>query len=131
MPSPVRRTSYGSVTVFWLDSEEAIRRLSDAGDRLLDEDPMVGGVYLFGSLARGRAVPGSDADVLVLLDGSERRFVDRPLDFLPFFEDVGLSVDLFCYTKDEMRNNSFAIKAFEEARTLAERRGSDAQAERS
>ena len=33
----------------------------------------------FGSLAEGRAVPGSDADVLVLLSHSETRWLDRPL----------------------------------------------------
>ncbi|MGQ0671177.1 MAG: nucleotidyltransferase domain-containing protein [Actinomycetota bacterium] len=109
------------MTVFWLDSQEALYRLGEAARRALAEDDTVRGIYLFGSLAQGRAVPGSDADILVLLDRSDRRFVDRPLDLLPHFEEVGLSVDLFCYTQKELAGTPFAREALEEGKPLAER----------
>ncbi len=102
MRSVVRKESYGSVTVFWLDREEAVRRLRVAGERLGRARPEVRFVGLFGSLARGTAVPGSDADVIVIVDRSEVRFLDRPLEYLPFFAGVGIGVDLFCYTVEEL-----------------------------
>ena len=121
MQSVVRKKSYGSVTVFWLDRSEALRRLAEAARRLLDERPQVKAVYLFGSLAANRAVPGSDADILVLLEASDRRGVDRPADFYPYFAGVGLPVDLFCYTVAEAVQSPLARQALSRGILLAGR----------
>ncbi len=99
------------MTVFWLDRAEALRRLSQAASRLVEERPDVRAVYLFGSLTEGRAVPGSDADILILLESSDRRWLDRPLEFYPYFEGVGLPVDLFCYTVAEVEQVALARHA--------------------
>ncbi len=123
MPSPIQSRSFGSVRVFWLDSEEAIRRLRRAAQRLLEEVPRVRAVYLFGSLAEGRAVPGSDADVLVILDRSSSRWFDRPLELPPVFDDVGLPVELFCYTRDEAERIPMARRALATGLPLARREG--------
>lgn len=111
MPSAVRKESYGSVTVFWLERDEAVRCLTGAARRLLAERPEVREVYLFGSLAEGRAVPGSDADVLVLLSESDERWLDRPLEYGPFFDDCGIGVELFCYTEEEADGHRLAERA--------------------
>ncbi len=118
MRSVVRKESYGSVTVFWLDREEAVRRLREAAGHLGRTRPEVRFVGLFGSLARGTAVPGSDADVIVIVDRSEVRFLDRPLEYLPFFAEVGLGVDLFCYTEEELPRVPLAQNAVEHAVAL-------------
>jgi predicted nucleotidyltransferase len=76
-------------------------------------------VYLFGSLAEGRAVPGSDADVLILLRQSAQRWVDRPLEFYRYFDGVGLPVDLLCYTVEEAQRNPFAQDALRDGICLA------------
>jgi uncharacterized protein len=120
MPSVVQERSFGSVRVYWLDSQEAVRRLKVAAERLIAEHPEVLGVYLFGSLAEGRAVPGSDADVLILLHHSDRRWLDRPLDFGAAFDDAGLPVELFCYTRGEDLV-PLASRALESGMPLAQR----------
>lgn len=56
-------------------------------------------VILFGSLAKKQAIPGSDADVLILLKNSKKRFEERIPDFIP--EKIGIGVDVFPYTIDE------------------------------
>jgi predicted nucleotidyltransferase len=120
--SVIRERSFGSVRVFWLDSGEAVERLRAAAERLLADRPEVSRVVLFGSLAEGRAVPGSDADVLLLLERSERpRWFDRPLDYWPAFEGVGLPVELFCYTREEAERVPLARRALERGLVLAER----------
>lgn len=106
--------------VSWLDTEEALRRLRRAAEALLRRRREVLGVYLFGSLAEGRAVPGSDADVLVLLERSDRPWTERALDLRPDFDDAGLPVDLFCYTPEELLRTPFAREARARAVTLAE-----------
>lgn len=75
--------------------------------------------YLFGSLAQGRAVPGSDADVLLVLAESEERWMDRPLRFAAWFERIGLPVELFCYTVDELTEIPLARRALESGVRLA------------
>ena len=66
MQSTVRKESFGSVTVFWLDTDLVRERLRAVVERLAD-DPNVLRVILFGSFAEGRAVPGSDLDVMIVL----------------------------------------------------------------
>ena len=62
-------------------------------------------VLLFGSLARNEGSPRSDADVCILLrDHPERRWFRRIPEFGGMFEDVGVAVDLFPYTLEELRN---------------------------
>ncbi len=122
MPSVVRKESYGSVTVFSLDREEALRRVRAAAERLGRERPEVRFVGLFGSLARGTAVPGSDADVIVVVEKTDQPFLDRPRVYGPYFQGVGLGVDLFCYTPDEIPRTPLARRALREAVALWGRR---------
>ncbi len=121
MRSVVRKRSYGSVTVYWLDREEAERRLVQAASRLVAERPEVVAVYLFGSLATGRAVPGSDADVLVVLERSDERWLDRSAHYAGYFADVGMPVELFCYTQEELAVVPLARRALAEGKRLAAR----------
>ena len=107
----MRKVSYGSVTAFWLDRAEAVERLRRAAERLVGAEPAVVAVYLFGSLADGRAVPGSDADILVILRHSVDRWMDRSLPFAPYFADCGIGVELFCYVEDEIPRVPLAVRA--------------------
>jgi len=117
--SVIRERSFGSVKVFWLDREEALARVRAAATRLVRDRPDVHAVYLFGSLAQGRAVPGSDADVLILSARSDRRWLDRPLGLGPWFDDVGMPIELFCYTLEEAERTPLARTALETGTLLA------------
>ena len=119
MRSVIRERSYGSVKVFWLDRREALARLRRAASRLVRERSDVEAVYLFGSLAQDRAVPGSDADVLVLMNRSDRRWLDRPVELGRWFDEVGMPIELFCYTIDEADRAPIARTARETGIVLA------------
>lgn len=95
------------------------RRLRAAAERLVDARPDVRAVYLFGSLSEDRAVPGSDADVLVVLTSSDRRWMDRPLEYAEFFEGTGMPVELFCYTEEEVGRVPLARRALMRGSRLA------------
>jgi predicted nucleotidyltransferase len=62
--------------------------------------PEIEEVWLFGSLARGEALPGSDADLLVVLSDSPDTFLNRAVRYLPEF--CGVGVDVFAYTRAEL-----------------------------
>ena len=115
-----RERSYGSVKTFLLDRDYITLQLDKAVGSLKN-DPNVEKVVLFGSFAEGRAVPGSDLDILLVLKRDSRRFVDRIQDYLDRFEDVGVAVDVFPYTTDEC-DNPLVKRALLTGKILFERR---------
>jgi predicted nucleotidyltransferase len=59
------------------------------------------GGALFGSLARGDARPGSDADLFVLLTDDDGSVLDRTIRLLPYFDGVGVGCEMVAYTEGE------------------------------
>lgn len=89
-----------TVSVTYFD-REAVRRAVDEHVRhLTARHPELEEVILFGSVARGTAVPGSDVDLLVVLSACDRPFLERIPLFLPSRFPVG--VDVFPYTREEL-----------------------------
>jgi predicted nucleotidyltransferase len=86
--------------------------------------PEVQEVRLFGSLARGTRNPYADADILVVLDGSDVAFRDRS----PLYKPVGAPVptDVLVCTRDEIEReltagNTFVSQALAESIILYRR----------
>lgn len=121
MPSVVRKRSYGSVTVYWVDEEalwEAVHRLVES----YRQRPEVEAVILFGSLARGEFGVGSDVDLLLVLRESSLPFPDRIAAYLPE-GSVPVDVDVFPYTVEEVRRGQpLAQEALRTGRVLWARR---------
>jgi len=101
MRSPVREESFNSVKVFWLDTDLVLTRLRERAEELL-RDTRIQKVVLFGSLAEGRAVPGSDADLLIVLEDDDRTMKERIDAYLEFFSGIGIGIDVFPYTQGEL-----------------------------
>jgi predicted nucleotidyltransferase len=87
--------------VFRLDRERAVALLAEKAGALLAARPDAIEVRLLGSLARGDAAPGSDADLFVLLRDGALPFLERSADLSRFFEGVGVGCDILAYTEDE------------------------------
>jgi len=117
--SAVLERSYGSVRTFWLDKEYINYQLARAVDTLR-ADQNIQKIVLFGSFAEDRAVPGSDVDILIITKADSRRFIDRILYFLDAFSDLGIGVDVFPYTVDEL-DTPVAVTAIRTGRVLFER----------
>jgi len=97
------KRSCGSSRVTYLDRKRALEQLRLLAQRLIDANPRVREVRLFGSLARMQAVPGSDADLLIVLDRHELpRWFDRIPEFSRAFADTDMPVEVFPYTQDEL-----------------------------
>ena len=94
--------SSGSVRIFSLDRAKLLDRLRVAAEQLAAAHPEVEEVWLFGSLARGDARPGSDADVLVILTESALPFHERSPRYR--LASCGIGVDLLLYTRAEFDN---------------------------
>ncbi|HXH07112.1 MAG TPA: nucleotidyltransferase domain-containing protein [Vicinamibacterales bacterium] len=103
-----------------------IAALRRGAARLVAERPEVLEVRLFGSLATGRAVPGSDADVLVIVRDGAPPFLERSVHFAPYFSGAGVGCDLFVYEAreaDRLRRQpgSIVATALAEGTLLASR----------
>ena len=104
-----RRQSYGTVKVFWLDRSLLKSRIMQAARSLSREHEEVVQVVLFGSVASDRAVPSSDADILVVVRDSDTPFLDRSSLFRGYFSDIGVGVDLFVYTQQEVASSRIPV----------------------
>ena len=99
MPS---RSSSSSGVVF-LDRAQAVADVRRAVDSLVARRSGVEEVWLFGSLATGRATPRSDADLLIVVREDDRRPMDRAPEFLGLLEGLGRPVDVLVLTSHEWK----------------------------
>ena len=118
---PTPKASSSSAKVFWLNRKETTQRLLEAMKALQVRHPEIERAVLFGSLQRGDAVPGSDADVLLVLRTTNLPFSERAAAYRP--EGIGIPVDLFVYTRPELDGmladgNRFVGRALAEGRDL-------------
>ena len=107
--SVIRKQSFGTVKVFWLDRSLLKSRIMQAARSLSREHEEVVQVVLFGSVASDRAVPSSDADILVVVRDSDTPFLDRASLFRDYFADIGMGVDLFVYTQQEVASSRIPV----------------------
>ncbi len=99
----MRSVYSSSARAVYLDREQAVRALRGLASRLVAADPTVRAVVLFGSLARGGGVPGSDADLLVALESSPRPLRrDRIPDLLARLSGAPVPLDVHPYTVAEL-----------------------------
>ncbi|RDV81212.1 nucleotidyltransferase domain-containing protein [Ammonifex thiophilus] len=87
--------------VFWLEREKLIEALKEEAERLGRENPNVKKIVLFGSLAEGRAIPGSDADLLIVLTESDSPFLERLAEWSAKMK-IDFPVEVFPYTQEEL-----------------------------
>jgi predicted nucleotidyltransferase len=88
------------VKVFFADKDKVLRQLKEYVRRLKAQRSDVKKVGLFGSYATDTYGPASDADLLIILSYSDKRFIDRIPDFIP--DNLTVGCDVFPYTEDEI-----------------------------
>ena len=122
----MRKQSFGSVEVTWLDRQGVLEAVQRAAKQLAASCPEVQRIILFGSMARGDAVPGSNVDLLVVLSECAAPFLDRIPKYKPLGIPIG--VDVFPYTEEELKRmveegNGFVRQALSEGVVLFRRKG--------
>ena len=103
MQSFVVEEPLNSVKAFWLDQEKLIEEIYKVAGEIGKEDENVLKIILFGSLAEKRGVPGSDADISIVLKRADKPFMDRWTE--KFSLDLPVDIFPFPYTEKELNNN--------------------------
>jgi predicted nucleotidyltransferase len=120
-----------NVRVFRLDRDGVITRLRERAQMLMARRPEVVEVRLFGSLARGDAHPGSDADLFIVVRDGAPPFLERIPDLARAFTGVGIGCDVIAYTESEYavlaaRHDAFARAVLDEGLVLVPQRSDEA-----
>jgi predicted nucleotidyltransferase len=119
MPSFVVKESLNSAKVFWLDQASLLREIHKVAREVAEKNENILKIVLFGSLAEKKAVPGSDADILIVLKEDAKPFMDRMSEWLEKFS-LDFPVEIFPYTEKEM-DNPLACRAMRTGIILFER----------
>ena len=127
MPVKQQKKLSNSVKIKFFNACKIIEELKLISQDILKEDSNVIGIYLFGSIIRETYVPGSDADILIVLKDDKRRVKDRIPKFLRYFLSASIATDIFPYTEKELNdmissNNSFITNIWREKIVLTEKR---------
>ena len=109
MPSVIQKKSYNSVQIFWLNKPLVEEKIFGAVRELAANCSEVQKVVLFGSVAKTQETVSSDIDILIVIKETKERFINRALRFRDFFDGIGLGVDLFVYTQEEVENGSIPL----------------------
>lgn len=114
------------VRVFRLNRDAILTALEAAARHLVAVRPEVREIRLFGSMVTGRAGPGSDADILIVLTESRVPFLDRIPEYARLLEGAGIGSDIFPYTEAELarlhrEGSHFVNTAWRQSRLLAAR----------
>ena len=117
----VAEESLNSVKVFWLEQEQLVEEIHKVASEIGEANENVLKIILFGSLAERRGVPGSDADILIILEREDKPFMDRIAEWSERFS-IDFPVEIFPYTKKELnKNNPIVQEAVKRGITLFER----------
>ena len=90
-----------SARVRYADPERIRKAVQNHAAALRAVHPEIRSIRWFGSWSKGTASPGSDVDLCILIDRTDKPARDRVPDFLPRTFPVG--IDLFIYTEEELR----------------------------
>ena len=117
-----------NVRVFRLDRDGVVARLRERARVMLESEPAVVEVRLFGSLARGDAHPGSDGDLFIVLRDGAAPFLSRIPRLARYFGGVGVGCDVIAYTESERSaladsHSAFGRAVLDEGIPLARREG--------
>jgi hypothetical protein len=113
-----------NVRVFRLDRDRVLAELRQRAEALLRARHEVLEVRLFGSLARGDAGPGRDADLFIVLRDEAAPAMPRSPELARAFTGVGVGCDVVAYTESERallaaRHDRFARAVLDEGLVLA------------
>jgi predicted nucleotidyltransferase len=103
------------VRILSVDEESLRESLQKIAGRLRAEHSEVKEIILFGSFSKNDYTPYSDIDIAIIVDRSNKKFIERSDDYIDYFIDIPFDTNLVVYSSEEidrmiMSRNSFAIE---------------------
>jgi len=103
------------VEIISVDYSRLIEALKKISAGIKKDHPEVKEIILFGSFSKDEYTPESDIDIAIILEYSDRSFIERGDEFIEYFASLPFDVNLVVYTSREIEkmikdNNSFIME---------------------
>lgn len=103
------------VKILSVDENSLRESLKKIADKIKAEHPKVNEITLFGSFSKGDFTPSSDIDIAIIVDKTDKRFIERSDDYVDYFTEFPFDTNLVVYSAEEIdrmikNGNSFAIE---------------------
>ncbi len=103
------------VKILSVDENSLRESLKKIADKIKAEHPKVKEIILFGSFSKRDFTPYSDMDLAIIVDKTDKKFIERSDDYLDYFTGFPFDANLVVYTSEEIdrmvrSGSSFAIE---------------------
>ncbi len=75
--------------------------LYEISSRIKTEHQEVKEIILFGSLIKKEFLPSSDIDIAIIVNKTDKKFIERLEEFLDYFSMIPFDINLVVYTMEE------------------------------
>lgn len=111
----LQRQFLDGVEILSVDANNIRKSLQGIAKRIKAEHPEVMEIILFGSFSKKDYTPYSDIDIAIIVDKSDKKFIERSDHFIDYFSEIPFDVNLIIYTSGEINQmvndgNSFVIE---------------------
>lgn len=90
------------VEILSVDKTSVVKALKEIADRIRQEQSRIKEIILFGSFSQDEFTPHSDIDIAIILDKSDKKFIERSDEFIDYFSEMPFDVNLLVYTSGEV-----------------------------
>lgn len=103
------------VEILSVDANSLKKSLQEIAARIKAEHPEVNEIILFGSFSKKDFTPYSDIDIAIIVNETDKKFIERVDDFVDYFTGLPFDVNIITYTSGEFEQmlktgNSFVIE---------------------
>lgn len=96
------KQSLHGVEILSIDEEKIRALLKGISKKIKAKHNEVREVILFGSFSKKDFTPYSDIDIAIIVDETDKKFIKRADEFIDYFIEVPLDVNLIVYTAEEI-----------------------------
>lgn len=105
---------FNGVKILSVDKKELEKKLKKIVGEI-KKDKNVKEIICFGSFFKDEFNPTSDIDIAIIVEKSKRNFIERSDDFIDYFKNLKIDVNMVVYTKEEFKKmlkqkNSFMLE---------------------
>lgn len=98
----LQRKSLDGVEILSVDISDLRELLKEISRGIKYEHPEVKEIILFGSFSKGNFTPYSDIDIALIVNDTDKRFIERQDEFIGYFKDIGFDTNIIVYTQKEI-----------------------------
>ncbi len=98
----LQRQYFDGVEILSIELNSLMKILREISARIKVEHPEVNEIILFGSFSKNDFTPNSDIDIAIIVNETNKKFIERLDDYINYFAEIPLDSNLVVYTAGEI-----------------------------